>query len=168
MRRLAMVVALACASAGCASSPFPEELTRTVNRSLTLAEIKADPQAHLGAHVILGGDIIKAMPKPHDTEIEILARRLGGGDVPEGGDGSTGRFLVRTAGFLDPAIYTRGRRLTVLGTVAGTEERAVGDVTYAYPVIRAERLKLWPAEGPWVGGEYPPVPLDTPIVPYPR
>ena len=168
MRRLAMLVALACASAGCASSPFPEELTRTVNRSLTLAEIKADPQAHLGEHVILGGDIIKAIPKPRDTEIEILARRLSGGDVPEGGDGSTGRFLVRTAGFLDPAIYARGRRLTVLGTVAGTEERAVGDVAYVYPVIRAERLKLWPAEGPWLGGEYPPVPLDTPIVPYSR
>ena len=166
MRRLAMLVALAYA--GCASSPFPEELTRTVNGSLTLAEIRADPQARLGEHVILGGDIIKATPKPRDTEIEILARRLGGGDVPEGGDGSTGRFLVRTAGFLDPAIYTRGRRLTVLGTVAGTEERAVGDVAYTYPVIRAERLKLWPAEGPWLGGEYPPVPLDTPIVPYSR
>jgi outer membrane lipoprotein len=149
MRRLAMLVALACASAGCASSPFPEELTRTVNRSLTLAEIRADPQAHLGEQVILGGDIIKAIPRPRDTEIEILARRLGGGDVPEGGDGSTGRFLVRTAGFLDPAIYTRGRRLTVLGTVV-------------------ERVKLWPTEGPWLGGEYPPVPLDTPIVPYSR
>src|SRR5262249_7290249 len=115
-----MLVVLACASAGCASSLFPEDLTRTVNRSLTLAEIKADPQAHLGEHVILGGDIIKAIPKPLDTEIEILARRLGGGDVPEGGDGSTGRFLVRTAGFLDPAIYARGRRLTVLRTGAGT------------------------------------------------
>src|SRR5262245_2984343 len=168
MRRLVVLMALAGLSAGCASSPFPEDLTRTVNRSLRLAEIRADPHAHLGEHVILGGDIIKATPKPGDTEIEILARRLGGGDVPEGGDGSTGRFLVRTAGFLDPAIYARGRRLTVLGTVAGTEERAVGDVAYAYPVIRAERLKLWPAEGPWLGGEYPPVPLDTPIVPYSR
>src|SRR5262249_61387224 len=97
MHRLAMLVALACASAGCASSPFPEELTRTVNRSLTHAEIKADPQAHLGEHVILGGDIIKASPKPRDTEIEILARRLGGDDVPEWADVSTRRLPVRTA-----------------------------------------------------------------------
>src|SRR5262249_37737279 len=127
-----------------------------------------DPQAHLGEHVILGGDIIKAIPKPRDTEIEILARRLGGGDVPEGGDGSTGRFLVRTGGFLDPAIYTRGRRLTVLGTVAGTDDRAVVDAALAYPVTRAERPKLGPAEGAWLGGDYPPVPPDTPIVPYSR
>jgi outer membrane lipoprotein len=168
MRRLAVLMAFACASAGCASSPFPETLTRTVNRSLTLAEIRADPHAHLGEHVILGGDVIKATPKPGDTEIEILARRLNSGDAPEGGDGSTGRFLLRTAGFLDPAIYARGRRLTVLGTLVGTEERAVGDVAYVYPVIRAERIKLWPVEGPWVGGEYPPVPLDTPVLPYPR
>jgi len=168
MRRLVVLVALAGLGAGCASSPFPEDLTRTVNRSLSLAEIRADPPAHLGEHVILGGDIIKTTPKPGDTEIEILARKLGGGDAPERGDGSAGRFLVRTAGFLDPAIYAPSRRLTVLGTVAGTEERTVGDVAYVYPVIRAERVKLWPVEGPWVGGEYPPVPLDTPILPYPR
>jgi len=168
MRRLVVLVALAGLGAGCARSPFPEDLTRTVNRSLSLTEIRADPPAHMGEHVILGGDIIKTTPKPGDTEIEILARKLGGGDAPERSDGSTGRFLVRTAGFLDPAIYARGRRLTVLGTVAGTEERSVGDVGYVYPVIRAERVKLWPVEGPWVGGDYPPVPLDTPILPYPR
>ena len=168
MRRLVLLVALAGLSAGCASSPFPEDLTRTVNRSLSLAEIRADPPAHLGEHVILGGDIIKTIPKPGDTEIEILARKLDGGDAPERGDGSAGRLLVRTAGFLDPAIYARGRRLTVLGAVAGTEERTVGDVAYVYPVIRAERVKLWPVEGPWVGGEYPPVPLDTPILPSTR
>ena len=168
MRRLVVLVALAGLGAGCARSPFPEDLTRTVNRSLSLTEIRADPPAHMGEHVILGGDIIKTTPKRGDTEIEILARKLGGGDAPERSDGSTGRFLVCAAGFLDPAIYARGRRLTVLGTVAGTEERSVGDVGYVYPVIRAERVKLWPVEGPWVGGDYPPVPLDTPILPYPR
>src|SRR5215471_10798405 len=125
MRRLAMLVALTCA--GCASSPFPEELTRTVNRSLTLAEIRADPQAHLGEHVTLGGDIIKAIPKPRDTEIEILARRLGRGDAPEGGGGSTGRFLGRTAGFLDPTISTRGRRPTGPGAAAGSAQRPGGE-----------------------------------------
>src|SRR5262252_6670286 len=77
MRRFVVLVALAGLGAGCASSPFPEDLTRTVNRSLSLAEIRADPPAHMGEHVILGGDIIKTTPKPGDTEIEILARKLG-------------------------------------------------------------------------------------------
>jgi outer membrane lipoprotein len=168
MPRLALVAIVALVSASCASSPFPAELTRTVNRSLTLTQIRADPHAHLGERIILGGDVIATVPKPGETEIEVLGRSLDARDAPEAGDGSTGRFLVRTPGFLDPAIYAKGRRLTVLGTLAGSEERPVGDVAYTYPVIRAERLKLWPKEGPWVGGEYPPVPLDTPLLPYPR
>jgi Outer membrane lipoprotein Slp family len=79
-----------------------------------------------------------------------------------------GRFLVSTREFLDPAIYAPGRRLMVLGTVAGRSERRVGDLPYAYPMISAERIKLWPKETPWVSGEYPPLPLDSPVLPYTR
>jgi len=139
-----------------------------IRNRLSLAQIRADPRAHLGARVILGGDILATTPKAGDTEVEVLARRLDRGDAPDRSDSSSGRFLVRTPGFLDPAIYARGRRITVLGTVTGSEERPVGELPYAYPVIAAERIKLWPKEGPWVGGEYPPVPLDSPVLPYPR
>ena len=168
MRALVLVAAAALFGAGCATAPFPEDLTRSVNRSLTLAQIRADPRAHLGARVILGGDILATTPKAGETEIEVLARRLDSGDAPERSDRSSGRVLVRAPEFLDPAIYARGRRVTVLGTVAGSEERPVGEPPYAYPVITAERIKLWPKEGAWVGGEYPPVPLDSPVLPYPR
>ncbi len=163
-----VVVAAALFVAGCAAAPFPEALTRSVNRSLSLAEIRANPQAHAGAQVILGGEILATTPKPGETEIEVLSRALDNGDAPEQSDRSSGRFLVRTPGFLDPAIYARGRRITVLGTVAGIKDRPVGELPYAYPVIAAERIKLWPREGAWLGGEYPPVPLDSPVLPYPR
>ena len=168
MRALAPIVAAAALVAGCASAPFPEELTRSVDRSLSFARIRADTQAHIGARVILGGEILETSTKPGESEIEVLSRRLGGADAPERTDHSDGRFLVRTADFLDPAIYARGRRITVLGTVTGSDERRVGELPYAYPVITAERIKLWPREGPWVGGDYPPLPLDTPVLPYTR
>jgi outer membrane lipoprotein len=165
--RVSLLVA-ALLVTGCAASPFPEALTRSVNRSLSVAQIRADPQAYRGTRVILGGEILATAPKARETEIEVLARHLDSGDAPERSDSSPGRFLVRMAGFLDPAVYARGRRVTVLGTVAGVEERPVGELPYVYPVIAAERIKLWPKEGAWVGGEYPPVPLDTPVLPYPR
>ncbi len=166
--RAPLVLAAALLVAGCAASPFPEALTRSVNRSLSLAQIRADPPAHRGEQVILGGEILATTPRPGETEMEVLSRRLDSGDVPERSDSSPGRFLARMPGFLDPAVYARGRRVTVLGTVAGVEERPVGELPYAYPVIAAERVKLWPKEGAWVGGEYPPVPLDSPVLPYPR
>jgi outer membrane lipoprotein len=165
MRAIILVAAAALLGGGCATTPFPQELTRSVNRALTLKELRAQPKAHLGARIILGGDIVATVPKPGETEIEVLSRRLGGGDVPERGDSTDGRFLVRSREFLDPAIYARGRRLTVLGSVAGSEERRVGELPYSYPVINAERIKLWPAEAPWVGGEYPPLELGSPVLP---
>jgi outer membrane lipoprotein len=156
-------------SAGCASAPFPEETLRGVDRSLGLEALRARPAALRGARVMLGGQIIATVPKPGATEIEIHSRPLRGGGAPEAGDRSDGRFLARTTEFLDPAIYAPGRRLTVLGTVKGTEERPVGTVPYTYVVVDAERLKLWPREENWVGNpSYPPLPLDAPVLPYPR
>jgi len=168
MRSLALGAAAALFCAGCAAAPFPEELTRSVNRSLSLEQMRTDPQANVGTRVIVGGEILVTAPKPGETEIEVLSRRLDSGEAPERSDRSSGRFLARTPEFLDPAIYARGRRITVLGTLAGSEERRVGEIPYVYPVIAAERIKLWPKEGEWVGGEYPPVPLDSPVLPYPR
>jgi outer membrane lipoprotein len=165
MRVPVIVVAAALLGSACATTPFPEELTRSVDRSLTLKELRADPRAHIGARLILGGDIVSTVPRPGETEIEVLSHRLVGGSVPERGDRTDGRFLVRTREFLDPAVYARGRRLTVLGTVVRQEERRVGELPFAYPVISAERIKLWPVDTPWVGGEYPRLPLDSPVLP---
>jgi len=167
MRSLALAAAAAALCSACAAAPFPEELTRSVSRSIGVAQLRADPRVST-TRIILGGEILATLPKPGSSEIEILSRPLDRGDAPERTDASEGRFLARTPDFLDPAIYARGRRITVLGTAAGTEERMVGDRPYIYPVVDAERIKLWPREGAWVGGEYPPVPLDTPLVPYPR
>ena len=167
MRSLMLVVAAVAFTSACASAPFPEELTQSVNRTIGVEQLRADPSSFTG-RVILGGEILTTLPKPGSTDIEILSRPLDRGDAPERTDVSQGRFLARTPEFLDPAIYARGRRITVLGTVAGSEERMVGDRPYTYPLVEALRIKLWPREGPWVGGEYPPVPLDTPLLPFPR
>jgi len=165
MRALVLVAVF---GAGCATSPFPQDLARSADRALTVRELRSDTLAHVGARVILGGEVLVTTPKPGETEIEVLSRPLRAADVPERSDSTNGRFLVRTPEFLDPAIYAPGRRLTILGTVAGRSERRVGDVPYAYPVINAERIKLWPRDTPWVGGEYPPLPFDSPVLPYPR
>jgi outer membrane lipoprotein len=170
MRRPFVVATLVTLlAAGCASTPFPDDRVRGVDRSLALGVLRASPAAHRGARVMLGGEVVATVPKPGATEIEVLSRRLSATSVPESGDRSDGRFLVRTAKFLDPAIYARGRRLTVLGTVTGTEERPIGTLPYLYIVIEADDMKLWPKPESWVGNpSYPPLPLDAPVLPYPR
>ncbi|HTG13183.1 MAG TPA: Slp family lipoprotein, partial [Candidatus Eisenbacteria bacterium] len=124
-------VLLAGLVGGCATA-FPESVMRTVNTRITADELLRDPAALKGARVILGGEILATAPKAGETEIEVLSRRLDSGDAPERSDSSAGRFLIRTPEFLDPAIYSRGRRVTVLGTLAGSEKRPVAELPYAY------------------------------------
>lgn len=140
MRWLALL--LAVLGAGCATA-FPDEVMRTVNTQITADELRALPDAHKGARVILGGEILATQPREGQTEIELLTRRLRGDESPERSDSSPGRVLLHTPEFLDPAVYATGRRITVIGQVAGVEERKIGDVPYRYPVIGLERIRLW-------------------------
>ncbi|MBI2529419.1 MAG: Slp family lipoprotein [Candidatus Rokubacteria bacterium] len=144
MRRAGLLLS-ALLLAGCVSA-FPDEMLHAVNRAVTVSELRRAPGAHTGARVILGGEILATRPRVGETEIEVLARNLGSDDSPDRSDRSEGRFLVTTRGFLDPAVYAAGRRITVVGTVKGEEERAIGELPYRYPVITAEQIKLWPRD----------------------
>ena len=153
--------------AGCVSA-FPDEIVRSVNRTLTVAELRQAPAAHVNARVILGGEILATRPRVGETEIEVLARRLRPDDSPERSDRSEGRFLVKTADFLDPAVYAPGRRITVLGTVTAEVERPIGELPYRYPVIAAERIRLWPRDvaATHIVPVYPPGFYDWPYWPH--
>lgn len=155
-------LALAALLAGCATA-FPSEVMRTVDTSVTAEELRRDPLAHKGQRVIVGGEILSTDPRPGETVIELLARRLEDDGSPEREDRSPGRLLLRSPDFLDPAVYAAGRRVSVVGEVTGVEDRKVGELPYRYPVIAAERIRLWPREEllapayyPWAGWPYGP------------
>ena len=48
--------------------------------------------------------------------------------------------------YCDPAVYAAGRRMTVIATVTGAEERKIAELPYRYPVVAADLIKLWPRE----------------------
>ncbi len=78
-------LALAVLLGGCASA-FPGEVMRTVDTRISADDLRRDPAAYKGARVIVGGDILSTQPKPGETEIELLARRLRSGAIaPPGG-----------------------------------------------------------------------------------
>ncbi len=151
--------------AGCATA-FPEAVMRDVDRSITVAELRRDPDAHLNQRVIVGGEIIATQPRPGETEIELLTRPLRRDDSPQYTDRSEGRVLLKVKEFLDPAVYAKGRRLTVVGAVTGTEERKVGEQPYRYPMITADHLRLWPPEYAEAPAFYPGYPWGYYTWPY--
>ncbi len=41
-----------------------------------------------------------------------------------------GRFVIKSAEFLDPMIYAKGREITVVGTLDGGIERTIGKKSF--------------------------------------
>ena len=76
----------------------------------------------------------------------MLQRFLGLRGEPAVAKESGGRFLVIAPGFLYPANYRPGRKVTVAGVVEGTEIHPLGEAQYTYPVISKRELYLWPSE----------------------
>ena len=56
---------------------------------------------------------------------------------------SQGRFIVQDNRFLDPAVYTKGRKITVAGVLVGEQRKPVGRTHYIYPLIKADQIHLW-------------------------
>ena len=165
-RPLALVAAIALLG-GCVTVPQPLQGNYT---NVTTAGAQQGGAG--GTRVRWGGEIIKTEPGPQETCFYILSRPLDSEARPARGsnDGDNqGRFVACRTGFYDPEVFTRGRELTVTGTLHGTVSQKVGNFDYAYPRVEADVVYLWPKRvvnygypgyydpfwgGPWGPGYY--------------
>lgn len=151
MKKNVLAVALLASALGaCATVPAPLQGTYPKNTP-------RDALAHNDAQPVRwGGQIIRVDPKPDSTCFEIIARPLDAQARPEDRkEASGGRFIACHAGFYDPEVYTRGRDLTVVGSVTGTERGKVGEYDYTYPRVAASSIYLWPKRPLYVSSPYP-------------
>jgi outer membrane lipoprotein len=117
-----------------------------VTYSGTFSELQKKPSEYAGEVVLLGGKIIETQVNTEYSEIMVLQLPLTGGDRPRLEDQSKGRFLIRSKQLLDPAVYTGGLAITVVGKLIGSEARKVGEFTYVYPILDPVEIKLWPKD----------------------
>jgi outer membrane lipoprotein len=130
---------------GCAHV-ISKQVLKEVDTKVTFAQVAKAPDAYKGKTVLFGGDIIETKNLPDKTLIVVLQHPLGTRDKPAAGDVSEGRFIIQAPGFLDPAIYSPGRKITVAGKVVGKDVRPLGEIEYTYPIIEKRELYLWPEE----------------------
>ncbi len=140
MATLILMVTAACASV------ISKKVLDEVDPSVGFVEILADPDAYLGRGVLLGGYVIETRNLPGKTLILVLQSPLGYRKEPAAESSSKGRFIVSVPGFIDPAIYRPGRKVTVAGTISGKDVRPLGEVEYTYPVITKKEIYIWPEE----------------------
>jgi outer membrane lipoprotein len=142
---LVLVIAAVLLLAGCAHV-ISRGVLQEVDTSVSFVQLSKDPEAYQGKTVLLGGDVIETQNLSDKTLVVVLQRPLDRRGEPSAGDVSEGRFIITTPGFLDPAIYGSGRKITVAGTVVGKEVRPLGEIKYTYPIIEKRELYLWPEE----------------------
>ena len=126
------------------SSGISQQAKDQVTYTGSFTELQRAPARYRGATVLLGGKIIEALAKEGVTELVVLQLETGSRDRPEDNDRSQGRFLVRSARFIDPAIFPPGTLITVVGRLTGSETRPIGEMPYDYPVIEPAEMKKWP------------------------
>jgi outer membrane lipoprotein len=124
---------------GCAKPPV--QLAGTFSQ---ISVTEAQGGGMTGQRVRWGGVIVSTTPGKEDTCFAILARPLNAKARPQRTDESEGRFIACAHGFYDPAIYSHGRDVTVVGTLQQPEMHKIGKHEYVYPKVAAETVYLWP------------------------
>lgn len=97
-----------------------------------------------GTRILWGGVILDTRPDQRQTCFEILSRPLQTSMRPADSDQTRGRFIACKSGFLDPEVFSRGREVSLTGTIDRIDIRKVGEFDYRYPVVTAEFLSMWP------------------------
>ncbi len=150
-RYTGQIIALLAAVVGVASCapPFPKQILEKVDRGISIRDLRENPEKYKGAWVMVGGVIVDAKSMREGSYLEVLQTALDNRGRPLQADATEGRFLVFSEQFLDPAVYPRGRAITVVAEVAGKKVLPLGEIEYPYPLLNAKAMHLWePYTGP--------------------
>lgn len=113
----------------------------------TFSQLQKQPDEFLRETVMWGGKVIETRPMETATELVVLQLDLTDQERPRDDDHSQGRYVARSKGFLDPAIYPKGTLVTVIGRFVETDRRMIGEMSYQYPVIEIDEIKKGPPSG---------------------
>jgi outer membrane lipoprotein len=127
---------------GCASV-ISRGVLQQVDPNVTFASVFKNPDAYRGKVVVWGGVIISASNLKEGTLIEVLEKPLGFQKRPSGGDETGGRFLALYDGYLDTAVFAKGREVTVAGVIQGGRTKRLDEIDYRYPLIAIKEIHLW-------------------------
>jgi outer membrane lipoprotein len=142
MRRTLILAVALISLAGCATVISDQSL-RLVDRGVSFAELRQDPQRHIGRYLLLGGVIVSVRNTSEGGELEVAQLKTDErGEITDTGS-SGGRFIAASSTFIDPALYKPGNLVTLVGEVRAKRTKPLGDLEYTYPVLAIREIHLW-------------------------
>lgn len=133
-------------AAGC--SVIPAEVEKKALPHMDFQVLIREAGHHKGRTVILGGYVLAVENQQDHTRIVAVQAPLRNNQEPRSKDLSQGRLVLIYPGFLDPEVYTAGRKITVGGTLLGSSSADPDPDPFPYVRVEVEELHLWPAEQP--------------------
>jgi len=99
-----------------------------------------------GTPVRWGGVIIDVENDENSSLVQVVFHPLDFWGRPQLHKTGQGRFVIKSAEFLDPAVYAKDKEITVAGVLTGKIERTVGKRLIHVPLVTASALYLWPSD----------------------
>lgn len=148
-KQLVFLLPLMLLISGCAH--WISEPSRVVaDRTITLSQLRENPDAYRGKLVLVGGTVAAVMHTGEGTRLEVVEYRLDSRELPDQVVPSRGRFLATTPEILDQARYKPGALVTMMGEVVGKKVQHPGGAEY--PVIAIREIRA--IELPEIHPEY--------------
>jgi outer membrane lipoprotein len=138
------------------------------SRTVSFAALRENPGEYEDRLFILGGVIVRTRLVEAGSQIEALHVPVDNSGYFEESGRSEGRYLAllpKDGAMLDPAIYRRGRRVTLAAEFVDVRKGKIDEMDYAYPVFRIKQVYLWPKERLYYYP--PPFYFDPWFYPYP-
>lgn len=172
MRFKRAYILFVCSTALLAASCFAPVLSKSYmqegERTVSFAQLRENPEQYQGRLFILGGVIVRTRLLQAGSQIEAMQVPVDGSGYFEESGQSEGRYLAllpKDGAILDPAVYRRGRRVTLAAEFTGIQKSRIDEMEYAYPVFQIKQIYLWPRERAYA---YPPPYYYDPwFYPYP-
>ena len=145
MKPIACLVA-ALWLAGCASYPdLPDAIRNPPPGDAPLpSQVSEEPGVYQDLQVRWGGTLLEVRNQAEESWLEVLAYPLERSGRPDTSEAAVGRFFARVPGFVDPAVFSQGREVSVAGRLVEPVTQSIGDHEYRYPVVDAVAHYLWP------------------------
>jgi len=139
------VVAIILSFAGCAT--VSQEAREEALPQMPFPELVQDAQQNIGQTVIVGGYVVSVENLPDQSRIIAVQAPLGVGQEPQSKDKSQGRLILVSEQFIDPEVFTNGRKITAAGKVLGSSATEKPPAqSYPYLRVKIDELHLWPIQ----------------------
>ncbi|MGE5894146.1 MAG: Slp family lipoprotein, partial [bacterium] len=143
-------------------------------RDVSLSQLEQEQDLYKGKLFVIGGIIVKTKATNEGSLIEAIYVPVNNRGYLKDVESPSKRFLAlfpKAAGFLDPAVYSKGRQVTIASEFVEMRPGKIDEMDYPFPFFTIKQIYLWPEERYYYGA--PPYPYwydpwypYTPYYPY--